>query len=276
MVELSSPRHAAPGTGARWLHRVTLAWLAAVLGGQAVFAAYVVLFYGRAALDGQPERWNQVLPRGWVAGQPLDNTVLAAHLLFTVAILAGGALQLWPMVRRRWPAIHRWNGRAYLLSAAVLALGGLWMVWGRGGAAGDLSQHLAISANALLILGCGAMAWRRARERRFDAHRRWALRLFVCVCGVWFFRVGLMAWLGVWRAPVGFDPETFSGPFLTALAWGVYAVLPLAVLEAVLRTRQSGSAGVQNGMAVGLALLTLLMVFGTVIASLGMWGPRMA
>lgn len=269
-----APVRAAPGQ-TPWLQRATVAWLAAVLCGHAVFASYVLLFYGRAALAGEPERWNQVLPRGWVAGQALDNAVLAAHLAFTVAILAGGALQLWPAVRRRWPAVHRWNGRAYLLSATVLALGGLWMVWGRGGAAGDLSQHLAITANAVLILGCGAMAWRHARHRQFDAHRRWALRLFVCVSGVWFFRVGLMAWLGLWQAPVGFDPETFTGPFLSALAWGVYAVVPLVVLEAVLRARQHGGAAVQRAVAAGLALLTLLTVFGTVIATLGMWAPRM-
>ena len=36
------------------------------------------------------------------------------------------------MIRSRWPAVHRWNGRLYLLSALGLALGGLWLTWVRG------------------------------------------------------------------------------------------------------------------------------------------------
>lgn len=252
-----------------------VAWAAVALIGQLVFATYVAVFYGGAALAGQPERWNQVQPHGWRAGALLDNTVLSAHLLFTVLLIAAGLVQLLPVVRRRWPGLHRWSGRAYVVAAATLALGGLYLVWVRGGAVGDLSQHLAITGNALIILACAAMAWRAARARRFDEHRRWALRLWVAAAGVWFFRVGLMAWVGVFRAPVGFDPKTFTGPFLTALSWGVYVVVPLLVLEAVLRAQRASAATAQQAaVAAGLGALTLVMAFGVVIATLGMWGPR--
>jgi hypothetical protein len=264
------------GRTAAWLQRSVIAWLVVAFAGQLVFAAYVLIFYGGAALAGEPQRWNDVLPHGWKAGARLDNGVLAAHLAFTIVIVFGGFLQLLPAIRRRVPALHRWTGRAYLGAAATLALGGLYLVWGRGGAAGDLPQHLAISGNALIILCCAALAWRAARARRVQEHRRWALRLFIAASGVWFFRVGLMAWIGVFRAPVGFDARSFSGPFLTALAWGVYVVVPLLVLEAVLRAqRASASAPQQAAAAIGLALLTLVMAFGIVIATLGMWGPRL-
>lgn len=263
------------GAASRWLAGSATAWLVVALLGQLVFAAYVLRFYGGALLDGEPQRFNRVLPHGWVAGATVDNALLVAHLAFTVLIVLAGGLQLLPAIRRRWPALHRWTGRSYLLAAAVLALGGLWMVWVRGGAVGDLSQHLAISVNAALILLCAAMAWRAARARRFDLHRRWALRLWVAVSGVWLFRVGLMAWVGLWRAPVGFDPKTFSGPFLTVLAWSVYAVLPLLVLEAVLRAQRSQATGPQAATATLLVLLTLITAFGVVMATLGMWGPRM-
>jgi hypothetical protein len=264
------------GRAAAWLQRSVVAWLGVAFAGQVVFAAYVLLFYGGAALAGEPQRWNEVLPHGWKAGAALDNAVLAAHLAFTLVIVLGGFLQLLPAIRRRVPALHRWTGRMYLLAAATLALGGLYLLWVRGGAAGDLPQHLAISGNAIIILCCAALAWRAARARRVQEHRRWALRLFVAASGVWFFRVGLMAWVGVFRAPVGFDPQSFSGPFLTALAWGVYVVVPLLVLEAVLRAqRATASAPQQVAVAAGLGLLTLMMAFGIVIATLGMWGPRL-
>ena len=260
---------------AAWLRRSVIAWTGVALLGQLVFAAYVLLFYGSGALAGEPSRWNKVLPHGWKDGAVLDNSLLAAHLLFTVVIVLGGLVQLLPVVRRRVPSLHRWTGRIYLLTAAALSLGGLYLLWVRGGAVGDLSQHLAITGNALIILGAAAMAWRTARARRIDDHRRWALRLFAAVSGVWFFRVGLMAWLGVFRAPVGFDADAFSGPFLTALAWGVYVVVPLLILEAVLRAQRSTASTAQQAtVAVGLALVTLLMAFGVVMASAGMWGPR--
>jgi hypothetical protein len=269
--------HTAPPAATAWLRRSVVAWAVVALAGQLVFAAYVLVFYGGAVLAGEPARWNQVLPRGWQAGAVLDNAVLAAHLLFTVIIVLGGLVQLLPVVRRRVPALHRWSGRLYLLAAAVLALGGLHLVWIRGGAAGDVSQHLAITANALIILAAAAMAWRAVRAGRVAEHRRWALRLFVAVAGVWFFRVFLMAWLGVFQAPVGFDPKTFSGPFLTALSWGVYALLPLPLLEAVLRAQRPGTAAaLQWAVAALLLAVTLLMAFGVAIATLGMWGPRMA
>ncbi len=41
---------------------------------------------------------------------------------------------------------------------------------------------------------CAAMALHYALARNIDAHKRWALRTFIVVSGVWFFRVGLMLW----------------------------------------------------------------------------------
>lgn len=42
-------------------------WFGMAVSGQLVFAAYVVGFYGRVTLQGHPERWNQVMPHGYVA-----------------------------------------------------------------------------------------------------------------------------------------------------------------------------------------------------------------
>jgi Predicted membrane protein (DUF2306) len=258
---------------ARVLKAAGAAWLVVAVLGQLLFASYVMAFYGRATLAGQFETWNKVLPRGFVAGDTTGNAVVALHLLFTTVIIVAGAVQLLPVLRRRAPRVHRWNGRLYLLSALVLAAGGLIMVWTRG-AVGGLWQHVAISVNGVLILACGAVALWHARARRFDAHRRWALRLFLLVGGVWFFRIGLMLWLLIHRAPVGFDPVTFSGPFLVFLSFAQF-VLPLAVLELFFTAQRSSKPGLQIGMAAALALLTLATVAGIAGAGMAMWLPRM-
>jgi hypothetical protein len=144
-------------------------------------------------------------------------------------------VQLLPQLRQRAPHLHRWNGRFYLLGVTVLAVGGLIMVWTRG-TVGGLTQSLSISLNAVLILAFAALALHHARARRIEQHKRWALRLFLAVSGVWLFRVGLMFWLIVNQGPRGFDPETFTGPFLTFLGVAQYA-LPLLVLELYFRVK---------------------------------------
>lgn len=248
-------------------------WFVVAILGQLVLALYVAGFYGRAALAGRFEDWNKVMPNGYTPGATAMNVVLGVHLLFAIVIIVGGALQLVPAVRRIAPALHRWNGRAYMLVAATMSIGGLAMVWGRA-SAGDLSQHIAITGNALLILACAAFAWRHARARQFAIHRRWALRLFLVVSGVWFFRIALMLWLAVNGGPAGFDPETFSGPVLTVLAFAQY-LLPLAVLELYFHIAAHGTARARFALAGALVLATVATLAGIGAASAILWLPRL-
>nr|WP_315391666.1 DUF2306 domain-containing protein [uncultured Duganella sp.] len=248
-------------------------WFAATVAGQLMFGAYIVSLYGGAAAGGDLDGWNKVMTHGFVRADPAGNLATAAHLLLAAVLMLGGTLQLLPRVRARAPAFHRWNGRLYVGAAVVVALSGLYMLWFRG-AVGDTTQHVGISLNAFLILLCAGMAVRRAMARKIDAHRRWALRLFLCVGGVWFFRVGLMFWLAVNGGPAGFDIKTFTGPFLSFLAFAQY-LLPLAVLELYLRAGDGGGVAARGGAALLLAALTLAMSLGVVVATMGMWWPNM-
>ncbi len=245
-------------------------WFSVAVAGQAAFVLYIGLFYGRSAMAGDYGRWNDVLVGGWRAGDLIGNGTLALHLLLAAVVTVGGPLQLIPAIRRRWPVFHRWNGRIYMVTAILASLGGLYLTWTRDGA-GELAMQVGISLNGVLILVCAAMAWRLALEKRFDAHRRWAMRTFLLVSGVWFFRVGLMAWVLANQGPVGIG-EDFDGPFVRFLAFGCY-LIPLAGLELHFRAARAGAAsklitaGVVSGM-------TLVMALGIVGAMMGMWLPR--
>jgi hypothetical protein len=261
----------------RW-PRIALAsavkfWFLVTVTGQLIFALYIAALYGGATVRGDFEGWNKVMPHGHVAGDTAGNIAIGVHLLLALAIMLSGALQLVPQVRALAPALHRWNGRVYLGGAVVAGLTGLYMVWFRG-TVGDVVQHIGTSVNALLILLFSGMALRLALKRDFPAHGRWALRLFLAVGGVWFFRVGLMFWLAVNGGPAGFDPQTFTGPFLSFLAYAQY-LLPLAVLELYLRCRMRGGAAAQIVMAATLTGLTLAMSVGIAVATMGMWLPHM-
>ena len=259
----------------RLLRIGAFAWLGCAALGQLLFAVYIIGFYARTSIAGQPQRWNEMMPHGYVAGATTFNMVLAVHLLLAAGIVLGGWLQLWPALRRWAPAVHRWNGRLYACAAAVLALGGLAMVWIRGGAAGDAAQHLGTSLNAVLILWFTAAGWWCARQGRIAEHRAWALRLFLAVGGVWFFRIGLMLWLLLNQGPVGFNPDTFTGPALTLLAFA-QTLLPLALLELYLRAQRQ--AGALRARLVGAVLLVAAAatLAGSLAAAALMWWPPLA
>ena len=247
-------------------------WFLVAVIGQWIFVVYIVSFYGRVVVEGDLARVNKILFRGYVPGDSIGNFALGVHILLAAVITVGGPLQLIPQLRARVPTFHRWNGRIYLLTAFTTSIVALYLLWVRG-TVGDVFQHVGSSLNAVLIMLCGVMALRYAVARDFKTHRRWALRLFLVVSGVWFFRVGLMLSFIVFKGPFGFDPNTFQGPFITFLTFAQYLV-PLAVLELYLRTQDRAGAPRRIAMAAGLFVLAIAMGAGILGATMGMWLPK--
>jgi hypothetical protein len=263
-----------PGLADRALKAAAAFWFVVAVIGQWMFVAYILSFYGGAVVAGDLGRWSKVVSPGYVRGDSMGNFALAMHLVVAVIITAGGPLQLIPQIRARLPVFHRWNGRVYLLTAFLAAVSALYLVWIRGGVFGNTVQHAGISLNAVLILVCGAMALRYALARKFDVHRRWALRLFLAVSGAWFIRVGSMLWVIVTGSSGGFDPAMFQGPVLSFVAFTQYLV-PLAVLELYLRTKDRAGAPGKFAMAGGLVALTIAMGVGIFGATVRLWLPHM-
>lgn len=246
-------------------------WFVITVAGQLAFAVYIALHYAGAAMRGDFAAWTETMIHGIVAGDPVGNAAVALHLLLAFVITLCGPVQLVPAVRNRWPRFHRWNGRVYLATAVIISLGGLFMVWTRG-VLGPLSNPVAISINGLLIIVFAGLALRHALARRFDLHRQWATRLFLAVSGVWFFRVGMMAWVLANGGPVGVGSE-LDGPFAVTLAFIQYLV-PLGIYELYLRARRASGAASQIIMAVAMVALTVLTAIGVFGAIVGMWLPR--
>lgn len=248
-------------------------WFIAAVFGQWLFASYLILFYGGTAARGDLHLWKEKLTQGYVPGDSVGNTAVAAHLLLAVIVMLLGALQLIPQIRARLPAFHRWSGRVYLLAVVATSVAGLYMLFVHG-TVGGVVLLIAQSLDAFLILVFAAVALRAAMRRDFKAHRRWALRLFMVVSAVWFFRVGLMLWLVIHQAPVGFDPNTFTGPFVTFIAFAQYAI-PLLVLECYFRAQESVNPTAKIAMAALLVILTLAMALGIFGAWMGLWLPNL-
>ena len=247
-------------------------WFAVVVIGQLIFAFTVALYYGMASARGNWAAFNKGMAHGYVSGDTMGNFAVGVHLLSAVIIILAGVIQLIPQIRERAPLFHRWNGRLYMVTAFTISLAGLYMMWVRG-SVGDLAQHLGQSLNAVLIMFCAAMALRYALARDFKTHRRWALRLYLVVSASLFIRAGLFLSLLLNRGPFGFDPVTFSGPFLTFLTFAQYLV-PLAVLEIYLRTQTRAGAPGRLAMAASLFVLTVAMGVGVFAVTASIWMPR--
>ena len=261
---------ARPARRTDWLGRSATFCYLAIAAGQLLFVAFILLFYYPSSLSGNFAAWNdKPLIKGFVAGDGAGNLFFAVHVLMAAVITFGGLIQLVPAIRGRWPAVHRWNGRLYLVSAVALALGGLWLTWVRETWL-VLAGAIGITLDALLILAFAALAWRAARARRFVEHRRWALRLFAVASAVWFMRVAYMAWgMATGGAGIG---KALDGPFDLFLAFAS-SLIPLGLAELYLRAGAHGTPAAKQGVALLLTFSGLVILAGSAGAWMMMWSP---
>jgi hypothetical protein len=262
-IELGSVADTALKASARF-------WFGVTVVGQLAFGFAVASFYSLTALRGDYHGWR--FTNGFIPGVTQGNLAVVLHLTSAALIMLAGAIQLVPQVRSRFPVFHRWNGRIYMLAAVVLSGAGLYMHWIRGSVGGP-AQRISGTVNALLIWLCAGMALRYALARDFRTHRRWALRLFLVVSASWFLRIMLFLSLLVFKGPAGFDPTTFTGPFLTFLSYAQF-LLPLAVLEIYLRAQDHPGALRRLAAAAMLFVLTLVMIAGLFAVTMAIWVPQ--
>ncbi|PVM84545.1 hypothetical protein DDF62_22670 [Caulobacter radicis] len=233
----------------------------------------IIAHYGRKTVTGDLAGWNEKpIIRGYVSGDHLGNLMFAVHVLLAAVVTLGGLLQLLPTIRRRASALHRWNGRLFFVIACAMAVGGLWLTWVRGTYLSPISA-VSVSINGVLILVFAAMAWRLAVARKLEAHRRWAMRAFLVVNGVWFLRVAIMAWVIVSGGGIGMNRK-LSGPADILLQFGSY-LIPLAVLEVYFHAQCSAKSVVKHRAATLLIAMTVVTAGGVAGAVAFMWGPYM-
>ncbi len=247
-------------------------WFIVATIGMWLFVYYIVGFYGSPTVQGDFEAWsrNKRLPHGFVHGDTIGNLQFAAHVLMAAVMTFGGTMQLIPQLRARFPKVHRWTGRVFIVLAILLSLGGLYMVW-ISGRSNLLISSISISLNAVMIIGCAVMTWRCALARDFASHRRWALRTFLLANGVLFMRLGYMAWIIINQGPVGIM-KGGGGWFDIVWKFGSF-LLPLLVLEIYLRVRQTGRSTSKFATAVVLIAASLVTAIGVFGAFTVFWRP---
>ncbi|UES60037.1 DUF2306 domain-containing protein (plasmid) [Roseibium aggregatum] len=267
--EPAGPTGGSHGAALRWSARLLVA--ASWISG-AIFATYILAFFGGVALGGAAERWNESLPDLYEGSALLSTAAIGAHFMAGGVLLLLGPVQLIGSVRRNVPGLHRWLGRIYVISAGLAGLGGLGFILGRGTIGGPLMDVGFGIYGALMVL-CSAMAYARARAGSYDEHRAWAIRLFALTIGSWLYRIEYGAWF-LLSGGIG-TASGFSGWFDAIMMFFFY-VPNLIVAELFIRARQR-DRGAVAGFAAATVLLaaSAFIIFATWSFTARSWGPRM-
>jgi uncharacterized membrane protein len=161
---------------------------------------------------------------------PQQRAVYVAHLAFLMThIIASmlailiGPFQFLPGLRKgRLLKVHRWLGRAYLLSVLFGGISGLYMAQF---AHGGIIARLGFGALGILWLYSGYTAYRHIRNKEIEQHRQWMIRNYALT----FAGVMLRVWVPLSSA-LGAD---FTTAYVI-IAWACW-VPNLLVAEWIIR-----------------------------------------
>lgn len=256
-----------------FLNATATFWFFVAVVGQWIFVYYIISFYAGSALSGNIDSWNNVLQGGIIQGDVIGNLFLISHLLMALIIMVGGPLQIIEKLRNKYLLFHRWNGKVYIVTAFVASIGGLYLNFTRENVAG-LQMVLGNGLNAVMIMLFAVLALQTARKRNFIAHRRWALRLFLVVSGVWFMRIAYGILAIVTSGSFAGSTENFDGPYDFFVSFG-HTLIPIAILEIYFLIQERCNGHSKILMGTGLILLTLLMAVGIFGAAQIFWLPNL-
>lgn len=147
-----------------------------------------------------------------VAGLWYYQLAFFTHVYSSIFVLLAGMLQFSSLLRRRFPAVHRWSGRVYIALILLLA-GPSGLLMGYYGNGGWIAQT-AFCLLALCWLWFTFMGWRTAVKGHIDAHRRWMYRSYALTLSA----ISLRLWK--WGLVLLFAPKPMEVYRLVAwLGW---------------------------------------------------------
>ncbi|QJW88878.1 DUF2306 domain-containing protein [Spirosoma taeanense] len=244
---------------------VITVWVSAAL-----FGLYILAFYASALYEDKMDRWNQVLPRLYEQNSTTATSGIGLHFAMGGIILVLGSIQLIKSVRLRYPALHRWIGRIYVVASVLAALGGLTFIVIKGTIGGTM-MNIGFALYGVLMFVAAIQTYRYAVAGNLDRHRAWALRLYALAIGSWLYRMDYGFWI-LLTDGLG-HTRTFSGPFDSVMAFFFY-IPNLLVAEVFIRARSyKASLVLRFSASLVLLLATGFLLLGTYYFTLYYWGP---
>lgn len=175
----------------RTLHRLdccsiticAIFWLSFLLFGAFAVCQYVVpYFFGSAQMS-----WEETDKGLYRPHHFWSNRLLVIHWVGGVFLMIAGPTQLIPTLRQRYPKLHRWTGRIYIVAAlcAAVAATGYTLIFRT--SRYDIHEDVGNVVFGICMAVCAVQTFRY--RRKVEAHRKWATRLFVTVAAAVFVRL---------------------------------------------------------------------------------------
>lgn len=170
-----------PSRGAR------VRWVVVALTCLAI-VGYVVAIYAQGSLK-TLSKSGAGLSTTYADRAMWIQTAFYCHITFAALALLIGPLQFVVAIRRRWPRLHRWIGRVFLVSVGVGSL-----------AAGVMSLFNSAAIDGFFGFGTLAVLWAwtgwrgytSVRAHDYASHQAWMIRCFALT----YAGVTLRAWFG--------------------------------------------------------------------------------
>ncbi len=169
--------------------------------------------------------------RGVIEHVPLQALT---HMIVAPIALLTGPWQFIPGLRARWPLLHRWTGRLYVLACVVAGVGALATA---PFASGGPIAGLGFGILAVLWLWTTISGWRAAVNRKIAQHRIWMRFSYALTFGAVTLRL---------QIPFGFIFFHFHS-YSEMSVWLAYTswipnVIVVAIYSLLLAWRQRGSS----------------------------------
>ena len=266
----STGRQQIPSISAKVLRWSSLLLTTTVWCSACLFGLYILAFYASALYEGNMARWNNVLPRLYESSTTTATTGIGLHFAMGGIVLVLGSIQLIDAVRVRFPGLHRWIGRVYVVACLLAAVGGLVFIAVKG-TIGGLGMNVGFAGYGILMFIASIATYRFARAGDMDRHRLWALRLYALAIGSWLYRMDYGFWFALTDA-LG-HTKTFTGPFDRIMAFFFY-IPNLLVVEAFVRAGDYKlSPALRLSASLVLLLATGFLLLGTYYFTQYYWGP---
>jgi hypothetical protein len=173
--------------------------------------------------------------RVFAEGAIWANAALALHMIAGGLLTLGAPLQALPVLRRRWPGLHRRVGYVLFVLALLTGFGGLIYIALHGTIGGWwMSLWFSIYGAALIWAAVNTVYF--AIDKDLRRHFAWAVRLIVLAVGSWIYRMHYAIW---YAATGGVASNTeFTGLF-DQIQVVAFFVPYLLIAELVLRWRDA-------------------------------------
>ncbi|MEQ8900803.1 MAG: DUF2306 domain-containing protein [Roseovarius sp.] len=201
----------------------------------ALSTGWFVVYSGHLGLRGLISPAPGEIARVFQKDGILANASISVHMILGAVLTFGAPLQALPIVRRRWPGLHRRFGYVLFVLAIATGLGGLVYIMLNGTIGGWwMSMWFAIYGAAMIWTAANTVYYAMAKDLR--RHLAWAVRLVILAVGSWIYRMHY----AIWYAATGgiASNKDFTGLF-DQIQVVAFFVPYLLIAEFVLRLRDA-------------------------------------